>query len=123
MAVTKKVAVKKTAVKASKKAEVGVAPELKVTVPEETTYVVIDHPANGDVLIPSHYAVRIGASWGGIVEFQVDDAEWIPCRHNAGYWWFDWHNIPLGKHKLAARMVDNNGKVLKKSAVRRIEVK
>jgi hypothetical protein len=144
MPAVKKVASKKAVVKKTKKMELSaesatVAPALPAKPVTRATqakpktaeiastgpvlYVVIDHPINGEVLIPNHYAVRIGASWGGIVEFQVDDTDWIPCRHNAGYWWFDWHNIPSGKHKLAARMIDNNGNVLKKSALRRVEVK
>jgi hypothetical protein len=150
MAVTKKAVTKKAAPKKAKKAAVVVgeatntaivAPkipkrakttksakpempnEAPITSSEQIVYVVIDHPVNGELLIPGHYAIRIGASWGGIVEFQINDGEWIPCRHNAGYWWFDWHNIPAGKHKLAARLVDNNGDILKKSAIRRVEVK
>ena len=108
---------------APKKAAVKTSSASEAASTEPITYVVIDHPINGELLVPGHYAIRIGASWGGIVEFQINDAEWIPCRHNAGYWWFDWHNIPAGKHKLAARLVDNNGNVLKKSAIRRVEVK
>jgi hypothetical protein len=145
MAVAKKAAVKKTAPKKVKKQAVPqetaciaeVMPkaparvraakpkttEASANANEPVVYVVIDHPVNNEVLVPGHYAIRIGASWGGIVEFQINDADWIPCRHNAGYWWFDWHNIPAGKHKLAARLVDNNGTVLKKSAIRRVEVK
>lgn len=124
MAAAKKVAVKKSTLKKEKaSAQIKEAPVKAAPASEQASYVVIDHPINGEVVLAGHYAVRIGASWGGIVEFQINNEDWIPCRHNAGYWWFDWHNIPLGKHKLVARIVDGNGNVVKKSETRRIEVK
>jgi hypothetical protein len=86
----------------------------------DLVYVVIDHPITGETMISNHYAIRLGASWGGVVELMIDDSEWMTCRHNSGYWWFDWHNIPAGAHKLVARLVDNNGTVLKKSTIRKV---
>lgn len=80
--------------------------------------ITIDHPKNGEVIThKAHYAVRIGTPNNGRVELSIDNGEFLPCRHSVGYWWYDWCNIPVGKHTLVARLVDPvKNRTLKKSA-------
>ena len=82
-------------------------PAKKTAAPK--TYVVIDHPKDGEVLSSHHYAVRIGAS-GNAAEMSIDGSDWKPCRLAAGYFWFDWSSIPSGQHKLTARIKTAGGK-------------
>ena len=79
--------------------------------------IVIDYPKDGDKFLPHHYAVRIGASGGSGVEIAVDGGDWKHCRHTAGYYWYDWHQIPVGKHKLVVRMKTADGKIKKSKIV------
>ena len=102
-----------------KKAEAAVEkpsekPPKKTAAPKD--YAVIDFPANGEVLKPAHYAVRIGASQGP-VEISIDGSAWKPCRQAGGYFWFDWNKIPLGDHKLAARARTRDGKTVKSKII------
>lgn len=87
------------------------------------SYLVIDHPAQGEIISGLHYAIRIGASDNGSVEISFDGGEWQPCRASAGYWWFDWGYFTAGSHKIAARLVDSVGVVVKKSPVLKVEVR
>lgn len=84
-------------------------------------FVVIDHPSQNDKLVPPHYAIRMGAS-EGIVEIQINNSSWMPCRHTSGYWWFDWVNFSKGSYKITARLKDSSDKTLAKSAVVKVEV-
>lgn len=81
------------------------------------TYVVIDYPQNGDTLAPEHYSLRIGASAGHPVEVSIDGGPWQSAREHSGYYWYDWHNIPAGKHTCVARIQLPDGKVKKSKAV------
>lgn len=109
----KKVSIKKEP-KAAKTAESKGA-EAK---PSDESFITIDHPKDGEAIHPHHYAVRIGAGGGSAVEISVDGGDWKPCRHTAGYYWFDWHNIPSGSHQLVARLQLQNGKTKKSKSVR-----
>ena len=84
-------------------------------------FVVIDHPTQNDKLVPPHYAIRMGAS-DGIVEIQINNSSWMPCRHTNGYWWFDWVNFSKGNYKITARLKDNADKALAKSTTVKVEV-
>lgn len=77
----------------------------------------IDYPKNNEIITyKHHYAIRVGTPNEGIVEISIDNSEFQKCRHSAGYWWFDWYNIPLGKHTIIARLVDPKRlRTLKKS--------
>lgn len=86
------------------------------------TWVVIDFPQSGETLLETrHYAVRIGAS-SGPVEISVNGSDWKACRENAGYFWFDWTDIPKGEHKLVARAQFADGN-FKKSKITRCKAK
>ncbi len=77
------------------------------TVKKPKYEITIDHPKDGEVIThKAHYAVRIGTPNNGVVELSIDGSEFHRCRHSVGYWWYDWHNIPVGKHVLVARLVD-----------------
>ena len=86
------------------------------------TYIVIDHPTEGELISGLHYAIRVGASEGAGVELSFDDGEWLAARFAAGYWWFDWGYFPPGIHKIVARLIDHSGKLIKKSTVRKVEI-
>lgn len=75
-------------------------------------YVVVDYPKNLENITSRHYSVRIGASDCTGVDISVNDQPWQPCRHNVGYWWFDWNNFQPGTHQLVARMHQRNGEYL-----------
>src|SRR5258707_675616 len=47
---------------------------------KSASYVVIDHPSNGEKVNAHHYAVRIGAGNGWGVELSVDNDDWQSCR-------------------------------------------
>lgn len=72
--------------------------------------VTIDYPKTGDRIQPHHYAIRLSALGGDSVQLSIDKGDWMWCRHAGGYWWFDWHSIPKGNHKLTARMKLPTGK-------------
>jgi len=92
-------------------------PEPKV----EACYITIDYPTDNEAISGLHYAIRIGAS-EGIAEISINKGDWQPCRHSAGYWWFDWGYFSPGKQTLVARLKDRTDKLLKKSTIRKCEV-
>lgn len=86
------------------------------------SFIVIDHPKNREnITHPHHYAIRIGASGGENVEISIDNSSWHACRQSAGYYWYDWHSLSKGEHKIVARMKLPNGK-FKKSKITRVVV-
>ncbi len=82
------------------------------------SYIVIDYPKEGEKFYPHHYSIRIGAGGGENVEISFDGGEWTGCRNTAGYFWFDWHSIASGSHKITARLKLADGKFKKSKAVR-----
>ena len=142
MAIKKVVAAKKPAAKKTKSAvsagscsetmcsapsmacaEEKVQTSSKKTAEYPNAYVLIDYPKENEVITGgSHYAVRIGASSDGAVELQINGPEWLPCRFNAGYWWYDMHDLKAGAKKITARLLDSTGKTIKKSPVCKVKV-
>ena len=90
---------------------------------EQKSYVVIDHPLEGEIISGLHYAIRIGASDNGAVEISFDGGEWQPCRASAGYWWFDWGYFTPGTHKIVVRLRNPEGGTIKKAPAVVCEVK
>ncbi len=82
------------------------------TVINTNEYVVVDYPKNLENITSRQYSVRIGTSDCTGVDISVNDQPWQPCRHNVGYWWFDWNNFQPGTHQLVARMHKRNGEYL-----------
>ena len=93
-------------------------------VPKEknNTYIVIDHPCESEIVSGNNYVIRIGASFDGYVEISFNDGEWQPCRFASGYWWFDWMYYKTGNCKISARLVANDGVVIKISNIRKCKV-
>jgi len=85
---------------------------------KSTDYIVIDYPREGELIVPTHYAVRIGASSNGYVELSVNGGDWVACRNAEGFWWYDWLSFAPGNYKIVARLMGDKGRVLKKSEVR-----
>lgn len=73
-------------------------------------YIWIDHPSQSERLLGSTYVVRLGVGGADAVEISIDKGPWLPCRATSGYWWYDWAEIPAGKHTLVARMKTNDGR-------------
>ncbi len=86
------------------------------------SYVIIDHPVENETIYGDNYVLRIGASFDGYVEVSFNDGEWQPCRFASGYWWYDWMYYKSGNVKIVARLVCNDGKILKVSDIRKCKV-
>jgi hypothetical protein len=130
-AVKKKSAAKKTTAKkkvAAPKAPKAAAPKKEKPALQETVnnypsaYLVIDHPAEMEIISGKHYAVRIGASADGYVEISFDNGEWHPCRYGGGYWWFDWTYFNQGSHTIAVRLMDPNGNSIIETVPRKCSI-
>lgn len=85
-------------------------------------YVIVDHPCENEVISGNTYVIRIGASFDGYVEISFNDGEWQPCRFASGYWWFDWMYYKTGNCKISARLVANDGTIIKLSDIRKCKV-
>lgn len=70
----------------------------------------IDHPLEGERILPGHYAVRVTCENGDIVEVQVGEGQWQPCRSAVGKYWFDWYPSAAGEQVLAVRARTGKGK-------------
>jgi hypothetical protein len=125
----KKTPVKRNAKKAVVKKEtapennkIKIFPEERIN-RESGAYLIIDYPVENDVVHSSgHYAIRIGASQNGYVELSFNGGEWIPCRYNDGYWWFDWVYFSAGDYVISARMVGPEGSSVIETAPRKCKV-
>lgn len=96
-------------------------PVKKVTLSQPETFVNIDHPTNGEIIGAHHYSIRISTNASGKVDISIDGGDWQPCRSSVGFWWFDWHHIPSGSHKIVVRIVDDVGFIANKSKITRCD--
>lgn len=71
---------------------------------QSKSYVIIDYPQNGEKINSANYTIRIGSSGDGSVQISINNGEWLSCRFDSGYYWFDWYSIPAGKHQCIARI-------------------
>jgi hypothetical protein len=85
-------------------------------------YVIIDYPFESENINSCHYAVRVGASCDGYVELSFNDGEWVPCRFNSGYWWFDWTDFVPGEYFISARLIDSKGDVILQTQNRKCKI-
>ena len=114
----------KSPAKPRKKAAAKPAVKLSVApIIQDSSYVLIDHPSNGETVCGLHYAIRIGSSEHGSVEISFNSGEWQPCRASAGYWWFDWGYYTPGTYKIVARLRNGAGESIAKSPIVKCEVK
>jgi hypothetical protein len=86
------------------------------------SYIIIDYPFESENINGWHYTVRVGASDEGYVELSFNDGEWVPCRFNSGYWWFDWSYLTPGEYLISARLVNPSGDVILKTQNRKCRV-
>lgn len=79
-------------------------PKLRAAKPKTPALQVsVDHPLEGEKVLPGHYSVRIGAPGALEVEVSLDGGEWVKAREAVGYFWFDWSPKPLGQRVLEVR--------------------
>ncbi|MEK7743309.1 MAG: hypothetical protein AAB578_02890 [Elusimicrobiota bacterium] len=64
----------------------------------------VDFPAEGELVYPGHYAVRIHALDASAVDVSADGGPWSPCREALGYHWHDWNPLEPGSHEIVARV-------------------
>ncbi|MGA2090441.1 MAG: hypothetical protein ABSH12_03140 [Endomicrobiales bacterium] len=88
----------------------------------DVTYVIIDYPTESETISGLHYAIRIGSSANGLVELSINNGPWESCRYADGYWWYDWGYYLPGPIKISARLLDEKGKTLKRSSVRKCTI-
>ncbi len=96
-------------------------PVKKAVLTQPNTYIKVDHPVSGEIIAAHHYAVRISTDALGSVEISLDGKTWHPCRQAVGFWWYDWHRIPSGFHKLQVRVIDAAGFIANKSKIIKCE--
>ena len=80
--------------------------------------IVVEFPAENEVISNPDYSIRIESGSTGFVEVSIDGGEWVSCYNSVGYWWFYWSHYGPGEHKIIARLCDENGCVVKESEVR-----
>lgn len=73
-------------------------------------HVMIDYPTPGEILVGTHYTFRMQSATPGRIELNLDGGEWLSCRTDVGYSWFDWTCQP-GDHILTARVVHEDGTI------------
>lgn len=98
-------------------------PVKKVTLTQPDAVTKIDYPINGENINSHHYSIRISTNASGRVEVSIDGGDWLPCRTAVGFWWYDWHHIPSGPHKIVARVIDDAGFIASKSKIVRCNCK
>ncbi|OGS20700.1 MAG: hypothetical protein A2252_04840 [Elusimicrobia bacterium RIFOXYA2_FULL_39_19] len=90
-------------------------------------YIVIDYPQDNEIIHHPHYTIRLGASenWSSPnrVEISIDGGEWVQCRYSDGFFWYDWSNYQPMEHKIVACIKDSNGKIAKKTGIRKCTTK
>lgn len=88
----------------------------------KTKAVRVDFPKVNETISAGHYAVRISAETGVIVEVSVDGGRYSSCHNAAGHWWYHLHGLSEGPHKVMARAINPKG-VTTDSTLRRFKVK
>ncbi|HAM36570.1 MAG TPA: hypothetical protein DEB40_14760 [Elusimicrobia bacterium] len=85
--------------------------------------VMLDYPTEGEVITSASYTFRISAPKNGDkIEVSINQGEWLPCRQEGGYWWYDWSGYEPGEYQIRARMHAADGK-MKLTMLRRFDVK
>lgn len=90
----------KTVRPAAKKAAASKKPALSVS---------IDYPAEGEIVRPGHYAVRLTAAGAAQAQLRVNGGEWTDCREAVGHYWLDW-SPASGDARLEARARAGKGR-------------
>ena len=81
-------------------------------------FVTIDYPQPKETINHPSYTIKISTNTNSKVFVSID-GDWQTCRFADGYWWYDWSNYTPGKHEIMARLINNEGKIIKKSKTRK----
>lgn len=71
---------------------------------------VIDYPAEGELVRPGHYAIRVTAEGADAVEIRLDGTDWLACRESVGFFWHDWAPQKPGPVVVSARVRRGKGR-------------
>lgn len=63
---------------------------VKAPVKKAGLKVVIDYPAEHEIVMPGHYAIRLTAAGATQAQVRFDGDDWSDCREAAGHFWYDW---------------------------------
>mgnify|MGYP001560093335 CR=1 FL=1 len=71
----------------------------------------IEYPRADETVVSSQYTLRISApsSVDG-VDVSIDQGQWLSCRNEVGYWWYDWSGYEDGEHEVIARVRGKAGR-------------
>lgn len=81
----------------------------KAPTKKEALKVLIDHPAEHEIVMPGHYAIRLTAAGATQAQVRFDGDEWSDCREAAGHFWYDWAP-QAGRVRLEARARTGKGR-------------
>ena len=82
----------------------------------------LDYPRQDEKITSPVYVFRIGTSGDAErVELSINKGPWQPCRHAAGYWWYDWSGYLKGRHQAVVRTWTKSGQEVA-SAPRKFQV-
>jgi len=71
--------------------------------------IIIDYPQSGETLYAGTYSIRISAPTAEHVEVSINSGEWLVCRLQSGFWWYDWALWGPGSLTIMARMRTPDG--------------
>jgi len=99
---------------------IGLKRKKKTTTPENASAiktcevcVAVDYPQQGEKITAPCYTFRVGAAGDPErVEISIDQGPWQPCRHSAGYWWYDWSGYAGGRYQAVAKAWAKDGRVV-----------
>lgn len=74
--------------------------------------IAVEFPEEGEIVTSSHYNFRIWAADARGVSISVDGGPWLACHSDVGYWWCEWSGYANGRHWVAARMQDENRRLI-----------
>lgn len=67
--------------------------------------VIVDHPAENEVIQSDDYTFRITPSDRvSMIELSINGGKWQTCREALGYWWFDWRAAEPGDYQAEVKV-------------------
>jgi len=81
--------------------------------PEQQAPVVVQYPQEGEKVYKGHYAVRVDVQNAQSVQLSINNGLWQDCREASGHYWYDWFPSEAGAFRLAARGLDEDGRIIK----------
>lgn len=74
--------------------------------------IAVEFPEDGEIINSSHYHFRLWAADARSVSISIDGGPWLACHPDVGYWWHEWTGYSNGRHWVAARMRDDEGRLI-----------